>query len=85
MGWIEYSDGLGFIRRIAFCRKYDHDQGRFFAIDDPDYEHAEYDGCLHFGRTSCRDLNASQTDIGNTRLAAGTVEECWNFASNTLV
>jgi hypothetical protein len=41
MGWIEYSDGLGFNRRTAFCRKYDPDKGRFFAIEDPDYEHAE--------------------------------------------
>jgi hypothetical protein len=41
MGWLEYSDDNGFIRRTAFCRKYDWDKKRFFAEDDPDYEHAE--------------------------------------------
>jgi len=41
MGWIEYADGLGFERRMAFCRKYDHRTDRFIAIDDPDYEHTD--------------------------------------------
>ena len=42
MGWIEYKDDLGFLRRMAFCRKYDVPRGRrFFAVDDPDYEHAD--------------------------------------------
>jgi hypothetical protein len=41
MGWIEYSDGLGSVRRTAFCRKYHWRRKRFFAVKDPDYEHAE--------------------------------------------
>ena len=41
MGWVEYKDDLGFIRRIAFCRKYDAERRRFFPVDDPDYEHAD--------------------------------------------
>jgi len=41
MGRIEYKDDLGFIRRTAFCRKYDANGRRFFPVDDPDYEHAD--------------------------------------------
>lgn len=41
MGWIEYKDDLGFIRRTAFCRRYDANRRRFFPVDDPDYEHAD--------------------------------------------
>lgn len=42
MGWIEYKDDLGFVRRTAFCRQFDVRRGRrFFAVDDPDYEHAD--------------------------------------------
>jgi hypothetical protein len=41
LGLVAYSDQLGIIRRTAFCRKYDHRRGRFFAVDDPDYEHEE--------------------------------------------
>jgi len=42
MGWVEYRDDLGFVRRTSFCRKYDVRRGRrFFAVDDPDYEHAD--------------------------------------------
>jgi hypothetical protein len=41
MGWIEYADELGFGRRTAFCRRWDHRTNRFVVVDDPDYEHAE--------------------------------------------
>ena len=42
LGFVLYSDGLGNLRRTAFCRKFDHKSRRFCAIDDdPDYEHAE--------------------------------------------
>jgi hypothetical protein len=41
MGWIVYLDGLKNRRRTAFCRKWCKDRRRFFAVDDPDYEHAE--------------------------------------------
>jgi hypothetical protein len=41
MRWIEYRDEIGTPRRAAFCRCYNADTGRFFAVDDPDYEHAE--------------------------------------------
>jgi transposase-like protein len=41
MGWIEYLDDLKIPRRTAFCRKYEITKGRFFAVDDPDYEYQE--------------------------------------------
>jgi hypothetical protein len=45
MGWIEYTDDLDNHRRTAFCREYRQipggSGGRFFPIDDPDYEHEE--------------------------------------------
>lgn len=41
MGWIEYSDDLGFVRRLAFCRRFDPGERRFVTMDNPDYEHAE--------------------------------------------
>jgi hypothetical protein len=45
MGWIAYTDDLNNPRRTAFCREYrqiPHSvEGRFFPIDDPDYEHEE--------------------------------------------
>ena len=41
MGWIEYSDDLGFGRRTAFCRQFDPKVNRFVPVTDPDYEHAE--------------------------------------------
>jgi hypothetical protein len=42
MGWVEYRDDLGFVRRTVFCRRYDVGRGRrFFAVDDPDYEYAD--------------------------------------------
>jgi hypothetical protein len=41
MGWINYADDLGFVRRTAFCRRFNPESGRFVAVDDPDYEHAE--------------------------------------------
>jgi hypothetical protein len=45
MGWIEYTDDLNNPRRTAFCREYrrvpDTQLGRFFPVNDPDYEHEE--------------------------------------------
>lgn len=41
IGRVGYIDELGGMRSTAFCRKWDDDKGRFFAVDDPDYEHAE--------------------------------------------
>jgi len=45
MGWIEYIDASNTKRRTAFCRKYrvpeGANEGRFFAVDDTDYEHEE--------------------------------------------
>jgi hypothetical protein len=45
MGWIEYTDDLDNHRRTAFCREYRQisggSGGRFFPVDDPDYEHEE--------------------------------------------
>jgi hypothetical protein len=41
MGWVEYSDDLGFVRRTAFCRQLNPQTLRLFKIDDPDYEHEE--------------------------------------------
>ena len=42
MGWVEYTDERKVKRRTAFCRKYDADRRRFFAVEnDLDYEHAE--------------------------------------------
>jgi hypothetical protein len=45
MGWIAYTDDLNNPRRTAFCREYrqiPHSaEGRFFPIDDLDYEHEE--------------------------------------------
>jgi hypothetical protein len=42
MGWVEYRDDLGSVRRTSFCRRYDVHRGRrFFSVDDPDYEHAD--------------------------------------------
>jgi hypothetical protein len=45
MGWIEYTDDLDNLRRTAFCREYRRTPGsqlgRFYPVDDPDYEHEE--------------------------------------------
>jgi hypothetical protein len=46
MGWIEYTDAINVRRRTAFCREYQIRQqgtseGRFYPVDDPDYEHEE--------------------------------------------
>ena len=41
LGFVAYKDALGIARRTAFCRKYDYARRRFFAVDDPDYEHEE--------------------------------------------
>ena len=36
-----YADDLKIVRRTAFCREYRPAERRFFAVDDPDYEHEE--------------------------------------------
>jgi hypothetical protein len=45
MGWIEYADDRGIKRRTSFCREFEKrngaGDGRFYAINDPDYEHEE--------------------------------------------
>jgi hypothetical protein len=51
MGWVTYADGNGNVRRTAFCREYFKNKGpngeivgtggRFFPVDNPDYEHEE--------------------------------------------
>ncbi len=38
MGWIEYRDDLKINRRLNFCRVYRATDGRFFPVDDTDYE-----------------------------------------------
>ena len=40
-GFIMYKDGIGNIRRIAFCRKYNSETNRFDQTNDPDYEYAD--------------------------------------------
>jgi hypothetical protein len=42
LGWVEYLDERKVKRRTGFCRQYDVNKRRFFAVkNDPDYEHAE--------------------------------------------
>jgi hypothetical protein len=41
MGWVEYADDLGFVRRTAFCRWLNPMRNYFMVVDNPDYEHAE--------------------------------------------
>jgi hypothetical protein len=41
LGWIEYIDGAGNVRRTAFCRQWSNEHGRFLPIDNPDYERAD--------------------------------------------
>jgi len=45
MGWVEYNDDNRVPRRTAFCREFrktnSQAEGRFFPVDDPDYEHEE--------------------------------------------
>jgi hypothetical protein len=54
LGWIEYEDNLGIVRRTAFCRRYGPPSeyiprgidapvphGRFNVVRDLDYEHEE--------------------------------------------
>jgi hypothetical protein len=46
MGWIEYLDELGILRRIEFCRECRRltpvREMRFYRVDDPDYENEGY-------------------------------------------
>lgn len=41
MGWVFYKDDIGIARFTSFCRKFDPRRAKFFAVDDPDYEHEE--------------------------------------------
>jgi hypothetical protein len=45
MGWIKYADDFGVKRSTSFCRQYKSPgggaNGRFYAVEDPDYEHEE--------------------------------------------
>jgi hypothetical protein len=42
LGYIQYRDDSGNIRRTAFCRQMgEHDPPRFSAVTDPDYEYAD--------------------------------------------
>lgn len=44
MGWIEYRDDSGVVRRTAFCREFKPgplDDGRFCPVSDPDYEYED--------------------------------------------
>ena len=45
MGWVEYADEKGIKRRTSFCREFQKRggfaQGRFYAVEDQDYEHEE--------------------------------------------
>jgi hypothetical protein len=45
MGWIEYTDDRQIKRRTSFCREFEKRggfaEGRFYAVNDPDYEHEE--------------------------------------------
>lgn len=42
MGWIEYEDDIGQLRRMAFCREFKGDvwgDGHFYPVENSDYEH----------------------------------------------
>jgi hypothetical protein len=44
MGWVEYRDDIGIIRRTAFCREFERgpwDYGGFGRVENEDYEHEE--------------------------------------------
>jgi hypothetical protein len=44
MGWVEYRDDIGIIRRTAFCREFERgpwDYGGFRRVENEDYEHEE--------------------------------------------
>jgi hypothetical protein len=38
MGWIQYSDDIGTLRRTLFCRRWGVVERRLFPVKDPDYE-----------------------------------------------
>jgi hypothetical protein len=40
-GAVLYSDDLGHLRRSVFRRKWDHDRGGFYRVDDLDQEYAD--------------------------------------------
>ena len=40
-GFITYRDGIGNLRRTAFCRMYDPKVKRFTIVHDPDYEYVD--------------------------------------------
>lgn len=41
IGYVEYNDAVGIMRRTAFYRKHAHDTDRFDPIDHPDYEYQD--------------------------------------------
>lgn len=41
MGWIRYQDEVGADRFMGFCRLRNNEDGRFRAVDDPDYEYED--------------------------------------------
>ncbi|PWT98117.1 MAG: hypothetical protein C5B51_30030 [Terriglobia bacterium] len=41
LGWIDYADELGLVRRTSFCRLYRSNIDGFVKIEDPDYEYAD--------------------------------------------
>ncbi len=40
-GYIQYEDGIGIVRRMTFCRKYNPTTKRFIEVGDPEYEYSD--------------------------------------------
>ncbi len=41
LGWIEYTDDIGTLRRTGFCRQWSNDHRCFMPVDDSRYEYAD--------------------------------------------
>jgi hypothetical protein len=41
IGYIQYADGIGVRRYMAFCRRYNRQTRRFEVVDDPNYEYGD--------------------------------------------
>jgi hypothetical protein len=41
IGYIKFSEEKRPVRRLFFCRRYDHTQGRFVPVDSEDYEYED--------------------------------------------
>ena len=41
LGWIEYKDDIGNLRRTGFCRRWSNDQQRFVSEGDSPYQYAD--------------------------------------------